>query len=214
MSLRVIGAGFGRTGTMSLKLALEQLGFAPCHHMEEVLKRPDQIAHWDAAAAGRPVDWLSVFDGFRAAVDWPSAHYWRELADAFPDAKLILTTRPAEKWWVSFSDTIAKILAVRTGITDPHVRAVMDMANAVIAEQTFGGAMTDRDRAIAIYEQRTRDVRDAIPADRLLVFDVAEGWAPLCRFLDKPMQSGDFPRANSTEEFHALVDKAARGQAT
>jgi hypothetical protein len=214
MSLHVIGAGFGRTGTLSLKLALEQLGFAPCHHMEEVLKRPDQIAYWAAAASGRAVDWHAVFDEFRATVDWPSAHYWRELAAAFPDAKVILTTRPAEKWWVSFSGTIAKFLGTRAEVTDPHVRAVMDMANAVIAEQTFGGAMTDRDRAIAIYEQRARDVRDAIPADRLLVFDVAEGWAPLCRFLAVPAPAADFPRANSTEEFHALVDRATHGQAT
>ncbi|MEX2298745.1 MAG: sulfotransferase family protein [Dongiaceae bacterium] len=205
MSLRVIGAGFGRTGTLSLKLALEQLGYSPCHHMEEVLKRPDQIAHWDAAAAGRPVDWHAVFDGFRATVDWPSAHYWRELAAAFPDAKVILTTRPAEKWWASFSETIAKIPAMRAEITNPHLGAVMDMANIVIAEQTFGGNVTDKDRAIAIYEQHGRDVRNAIPADRLLVFSVAEGWAPLCRFLDKPVQQGDFPRTNSTKEFWDLV---------
>lgn len=205
MSLRVIGAGFGRTGTLSLKLALEQLGFAPCHHMEEVLKRPEQIAYWEAAAAGRPVDWRAVFDGFRAAVDWPSAHYWRELAAEFPDAKVILTTRPAEKWWASFSETIATILRMRGEITDPRVRPVMEMANAIIAEQTFGGNLTDKDHAIAIYEQRARDVRDAIPVDRLLVFNVAEGWAPLCRFLGKPVQPGDFPRTNSTKEFWDLL---------
>jgi Sulfotransferase domain len=93
MALRVIGAGFGRTGTHSLKLALEQLGFAPCHHMYEVRAHPEQLAFWQAAARGELPDWDEVFAGFAAQVDWPGARFWRELAEHFPHAKVILSVR-------------------------------------------------------------------------------------------------------------------------
>lgn len=203
MTLSVIGAGFGRTGTMSLKMALEQLGFGPCHHMEELFENPDQLPHWQAAAAGGAVDWDAAFSGYNASIDWPSAHYWRELAAHFPDAKVILSVRPAENWWQSFSGTIQKVLEEGENIADPYIHGVVQMANAVITEQTFAGSLADKDSVIAAFEQRTQDVRAAIPADRLLEFDVREGWQPLCGFLDCPVPDGDFPRSNSVDEFWA-----------
>lgn len=199
MGLSVIGAGFGRTGTMSIKLALEQLGFGPSHHMEEVFKNQGQLPHWQAAAAGDAVNWDVVFDGYASAVDWPSAHYWRQLADHYPAAKVVLSVRPAEKWWESYSRTIRKILADRASIEDPHARGTAEMANA-ITEQTFGGWVS-KEACIAAFRRRTDDVVAAIQPDRLLVFDVAEGWEPLCGFLDCPVPDGDFPRTNSVEEF-------------
>lgn len=201
MALGVIGAGFGRTGTMSLKMALEQLGFGPCHHMEEVFQNSGQLPHWQAAAAGGGVDWDEVFDGYLSAVDWPSAHYWRQLAGHFPAAKVVLSLRPAEKWWNSYSRTIRKILADRAAIEDPYVRDIAEMGNTIITEQTFGGAPAEKDACLAAYRRRRDDVVSAIPADRLLEFDVAEGWAPLCAFLDCPLPAGAFPRSNSVEEF-------------
>ncbi len=134
MALSIIGAGFGRTGTMSIKLALERLGLGPCHHMEELFENPAQLPGWQAAAAGQAVDLDDVFEGYDAAVDWPSAHYWRELAAFYPDAKVILSVRPAERWWVSFAGTIQKALELRDQIDDPQIGAIVTMANATIAD--------------------------------------------------------------------------------
>ena len=125
MSLSVIGAGLGRMGTLSLKLALERLGLGPCHHMREVFRRPRLLRHWRDAAAGRPVAWEEVFAGYRSTVDWPSTRFWRELAAAYPEAKIILTVRPEAAWWASFSRTIPLLLRRRAEVSDPHVRGVL-----------------------------------------------------------------------------------------
>jgi len=201
MALSVIGAGFGRTGTMSIKMALEQLGLGPCHHMEEVFADPAQLPNWLAAANGQQVDWDDVFIGYNSTVDWPSAHYWRDLADVYPKSKILLSVRSADRWWESFSGTIKKILEIRNTIPDEYPRSVIDMAYKIIAEQTFGGAMNDKAVVLSEYQKRIDDVKQAIPADRLLIFDVTEGWAPLCEFLNLPIPDGDFPRSNSRNEF-------------
>ncbi len=136
MTLQVIGAGVGRTGTYSLKLALEQLGFGPCYHMEEVLKDPGQsIPLWNAALAGKP-DWETLFEGYNAAVDWPTAAFWHELAAAYPDAKVVLTTRAAERWCQSYSETIFKFLS-EAHKAPPQVRPWFDMAIGVIGKSGF-----------------------------------------------------------------------------
>jgi hypothetical protein len=206
MSLAVIGPGFGRTGTMSLKHALEQLGFGPCHHMEEVFAHPEQVPHWQAVAAGRPVVWDDVFAGYRSQVDWPGAHAWRELAAAYPQSKVVLSVRPEAAWWTSFSGTIGVLLDTPDPPPlPPHMRAMLEATIEMIKVQTFGGAPSDRDGALAAYRRRTEDVRAAIPVERLLVFDVAGGWAPLCRFLDVPVPDVPFPRMNSTEQFWKMV---------
>jgi hypothetical protein len=209
MPLQVIGAGFGRTGTLSLKLALEELGLGPCHHMEEVLAHPWQLPHWQAIADGRTPDWDVVFAGYGSTVDWPSAHVWRELAAFYPDAKVILTVRPRDAWWTSFSQTIAKVMAMRDGIPPGHTRDTMLMATTLIAEQTFGGKADDRETALAAFDRRVAEVRAQIPSGRLLVFDVAEGWGPLCGFLGRPVPQAPFPRANSTQEFWEHVKRSS-----
>ncbi|GLR65889.1 sulfotransferase family protein [Acidocella aquatica] len=202
MSLEIIGSGFGRTGTASLKLALEQLGFGPCHHMEEVLAHPGQVAHWQAVAAGQPVTWDDVFAGYRAQVDWPGAHVWRELSLAYPAAKIIHTQRPEDDWWNSFSATIGGLLNTYREISlPPHAAAMMAAAGRMIGEQTFGAAFTNRDAALAAYRRRLDQVRAAIAPARLLVFNVAEGWEPLCRFLGVPVPATPFPRVNSTAQW-------------
>jgi hypothetical protein len=202
MSLAVIGSGFGRTGTLSLKNALERLGFGPCHHMDEVFRNPDQVPHWQAVAARKSVDWSRVFAGYRSQVDWPGAHVWRELAAAFPDAKVVHSVRPEESWWKSFSATIAALMTrYPTMDLPPHIRAMSDAAAAIIAQQTFGGRFAERDAALAAYRKRTEDVRAAIPRERLLVFDVAEGWEPLCRFLGVSVPAEPFPHHNTTVQF-------------
>ena len=202
MALSVIGSGFGRTGTLSLKAALEQLGFGPCHHMAEVFPNPQQIDYWCAIARGEPVNWDDVFAGYRAQIDWPGAHVWRALAAACPNAKVIHSVRPAEAWWNSFSGTIAKLLANYRDLPMPPQMMAMCAANeAMIGGETFGGCYADKDHALAAYHQREADVRATIPPERLLVFDVAQGWEPLCAFLEVPVPDTPFPRSNNREDF-------------
>lgn len=215
MSLDVIGAGFGRTGTMSLKLALEQLGFAPCYHMVEVFEHPEHAPIWQAAAAGQPTDWHALLAPYRAAVDWPVCHFWRELADAFPNAKILLTERDAESWYKSMSQTIFAFMQLAASEPDgPAPGSQPSMAHYIVSEKTFGGR-TDHDHAIAVYKAHNEAVKRALPAERLLVYDVGQGWEPLCKFLDVAVPEVPFPRTNSAEEFRSHVaafrERAKRG---
>jgi len=201
MSLSVINAGFGRTGTMSIKIALEKLGLGPCHHMEEVVKNPSQLPYWQKAAKGEQVNWDDVFAGYGSAVDWPSAHYWRELADYYPDAKVLLSVRPADQWWNSFSGTIQELLKIRDQVEDEYPRSVMYMADEIITQQTFSKITDDMDHALKVFARRIEEVKQTIPESRLLIYQVSEGWEPLCNFLDIPVPDEDFPRTNSKKEF-------------
>jgi hypothetical protein len=195
MTLSVIGAGYGRTGTMSLKLALEQLGLGRCYHMMEVLQIPEAPQQWLDAAEGRPVDWATVFKGFGATVDWPSATFYRQLADVYPQAKVILTLRDPVAW---FESTQATIFA-RDFNQMPN-KVWGQMATRVVAD-LFEGRMHDRDHLISVYERHNAEVQRVIPAERLLVYEVAEGWEPLCGFLGLPIPEGALPKVNSREEF-------------
>ncbi|MEO8242016.1 MAG: sulfotransferase family protein [bacterium] len=204
MVLRVVGSGFGRTGTRSMQEALEILGFGPCHHMEEIFGHPEQVANWQAIAAGKTVDWTQVFAGYNSQVDWPGAHVWRETTAAFPDAKVIHTIRPDDGWWGSFSGTIGKFLRVYKDIPlPPHIAAMSDVIRDLVADGTFHGKAADKDAALAAYHQRLAEVRAAIPASRLLVFDVADGWTPLCKFLEVPVPDAAFPNRNQKGDFWA-----------
>ena len=206
MALAVIGSGFGRTGTKSLKEALEQLGLGPCHHMHEIVTHPEQVAHWQAIAAGRPVVWDEVFAGYKSQVDWPGAHVWRELSAAYPDAKVVHTQRPAEAWWGSFSKTIGKLTAIYPQLPlPPHIRDIMDAWMTMVGKTIFNGNTLDRDTCIAAYNRHNEQVRDTIPASRLLVFDAAEGWEPLCRFLGVAVPATAFPHHNLRADFWEVL---------
>lgn len=201
MSLKVIGSGFGRTGTMSTKLALEQLGFGPCHHMLEVMENPAQLAKWKAVAAGERVDWTDVFEGYNSQVDWPGAAVWKETVTAFPDAKVLHTERPEDDWWNSFSTTIGKFFTVAPELElPPHFVKIFETMSGWFLKDTFTDH-TDRDSAIAAYRRNNQNVRDSIPFERLLVFNVAEGWKPLCHFLEVPVPETPFPRSHARDEF-------------
>lgn len=147
-----------------------------------------------------------MFAGYNSQVDWPGAHVWRELAAAFPGAKVVHSVRPEESWWNSFSNTIGKFFSTYEQLQlPPHVHTMADAAMEMIARGTFDGKFADRAAALAAYRKRTEQVRAAIPPERLLVFDVAEGWESLCRFLDVPVPDGPFPHLNNTVEFWDLV---------
>ena len=146
-----------------------------------------------------------MFRGYRSAVDWPTAHFWRELRAAFPDAKVILTVRDEDKWYKSISSTIFQLLKSPRAKAEPERMATRAMNQQLIVEGVFGGNIEDRDTVLAAYRQNIATVRHVVPADRLLVFDVAEGWPPLCRFLDLPVPDTPFPRSNTTEEFQQRI---------
>jgi hypothetical protein len=204
MALKIIGSGFGRTGTMSTKIALEQLGFGPCHHMIEVIGNPAQPPHWKAIAAGQAVDWAEVFDGYCSQVDFPGAAVWHQLVTAFPDARVVHTERPEEEWWASFDATIGRFFRNRENILlPPEVAGIFATMDDLLVQQTFAGR-TDRDGAITAYRRNNQNVRDTIPAEQLLVFMPSEGWDPLCHFLGVPVPATPFPRSNARDEFWAL----------
>jgi hypothetical protein len=201
MPLEIIGPGFGRTGTNSLKLALEHLGFGPCHHMFEVRDNPELLPDWEAAARGEPVDWDRVFRGYRSQVDWPGARYWRELARHFPEAKVILTVRDPDAWFDSVQATIVPFIAARGTHPSPHVNAIAEMAHQTIVVPIFNNRLTERDYATRVFREHITAVKAEIPAHRLLVFDLREGWRPLCHFLEAEVPDIPFPKTNSSKEF-------------
>ena len=206
MALKVVGAGFGRTGTLSLKVALEKLGCGPCYHMMEVFPRPEHVAMWHRLAFGNPIDWDELFDGFQATVDWPSARWWREIAAHYPDAKVLLSVRDPEAWYKSMSDTIAQPLREPVPDGAPEiVRLQSEMVRKAILAETFDNRFEDKAHSIEVFNRHTQEVRDTIDPARLLVFDVREGWAPLCRFLDVPIPDESFPRLNDTATTQAMI---------
>ena len=200
MPLMVIGAGFGRTGTRSLKLALDRLGLGPCHHMRELFEHPEQIPFWEQATDGAAVDWEALLAGYRSTVDWPSCHFWRELTERYPAAKVILTVREPKSWYRSASGTIFRSLREKPK-DDPVAHAQWRLARKIIIQQTFGGSTADEALAIGVLEMHNAEVERTIPAERLLVYEVSQGWEPLYGFLGVPVPDGPFPKTNTTEEF-------------
>ena len=204
MTLSVIGAGFGRTGTESMKRAIEILGLGPCHHMKEVIADPEQTRLWRSIAEDNQANWDEAFAGYNAAVDWPSSYFWRELSTYYPDAKIILTVRSPESWYASMRKTIFKSLEETTDRASVGVK--------LIAERVFGGRLDDRDHAISIYEQNIADVQSAFSSERLLTYTIGDGWESLCRFLGKPVPGAPFPRTNSTEQFNKYITELSRDE--
>ncbi|WP_343081292.1 sulfotransferase family protein [Ostreiculturibacter nitratireducens] len=196
--LKVIGTGFGRTGTDSMREALTILGFGPCHHMFEVSANPVMKARWRAFMDSGEPDWRALFEGYNSCVDWPSAHYWRELIELCPDARVVLTWRSPESWWTSFEATLLK-----------HYREAEDRAavGIRIMEKVFGDRADDRDHAIAVYEKNVAAVLETVPKDRLLVHKLGDGWGPLCAHLGVPAPDQPYPSKNTTADIQARFGK-------
>ena len=209
MTIKVIGAGFGRTGTLSMKAALEHLGLGPCYHMMEVRNNPAHADAWYDAAQGGPVDWDDLLRDYQSCVDWPACYFWRPLAAHYPDAKVILTVRDEEAWWNSIDNTILRNMRATDQVTDPNRLRMRRMSRHLIVDRVFEGILDDREHALAVYRQNIKEVTEALPKERLLVFDVAQGWEPLCEFLGLPVPEASFPRTNSTQEFHERVSANA-----
>jgi len=202
MTLRVIGAGVGRTGTASLKAALEQLLGAPCYHMREVFGHPEHVAHWHAAARGEMPDWDALLEGYAAAVDWPPSAFWSELAAANPDAVIVLSLRSAESWWESANETIFRAIESVGNAPGGGLDGWSDMVRAMLANR-FTSEIADREASIAAFERHNADVRARAPADRLVEWRAQDGWAPLCDALGLPVPDEPFPRTNTREQWRA-----------
>ncbi len=206
-TMRVIGTGVGRTGTYSLKLAINKLGLGPCHHMEEVLHNmPSQVPLWRQAVDSSP-DWRAIYDGYESAVDWPTAGFFRELIGAYPSAKFVLTHRSPESWGDSFSATIYKLLAGKSQMP-PETHDWLAMAEDVIAKTGFPPGL-GREQLIERFVAHNEAVKATIPAAQLLVYEVKQGWEPLCAFLGVPAPDEPFPRTNDRAEFWDLVSGKA-----
>jgi hypothetical protein len=205
--MKIIGAGFGRTGTLSTKAALEALGFGPCYHMLTAFENPGHLRQWDIARQGGKVDWPSIFQGFQSTLDWPACDFWDELAREYPEAKIILTIRDSESWHESFRETLVPLW----GCGDASAPAPPELADYLtlvqrIALDTFGGRLDDRAHVISVFEKHNNSVRSAVSPDRLLVFNVRDGWRPLCEFLGVPVPTGaEFPRLNDRTSFQELA---------
>ena len=206
--MRVIGAGFGRTGTLSLKRALEDLGFGPTYHMQEIMRRPSHIQAWHRLARTGDADWDILFSGFGSGVDYPVCCVWEDLAGQYPQAKVVLTVRDHEKWWASTASTIygfRTAFAPWTRRLVPPVGQFVEMVDDLVWEGLFDGRFLDQAHATAVYERHVQDVKAKCSPERMIVFDVADGWEPLCSFLGVPVPSHPFPRLNDAAVTRRVV---------
>lgn len=186
MTLRVVGAGLPRTGTQSLKQALELLLARPCYHMREVFAHPEHVPLWHAAASGRPPDWQEFLRDYAATVDAPAAYFWPELSEAFPEAIVLLSIRDGESWWESAIRTVFRT----KGLVSPE----WDAMNEAIAKSRFPTPRDTRESAIRGYELHNDRVRAAVHPSRLVVWHLGEGWEPICQALGVPVPTQPFPR--------------------
>ncbi len=197
MALEIVGAGFGRTGTDALREALTILGFGPCHHMFEIRDNPQKAGPWhDHFCGGAPLDLDLLFDGYRSQVDWPGAHLWRESAERYPEAKVILSVRDPEDRYASYSKTIKVFRETEMPPEAAHMRQIQEFVAVFL-----GNRFDTKERAIAEFEAHTAEVKSAIPNDRLLVYELGSGWEPLCAFLKVPVPDQPYPHTNATTDF-------------
>ena len=208
MTLKVIGAGPGRTGTMSLKHALEHLGYGPCHHMSACFGSRQQTRWFLEAAEGKAVDWNSVFNDFQAAVDWPAAAYYSELLKTFPDARVVFSYRHPEEWYRSVSETIfnvASSIPAWVRFLFPHAERLALMIEKTIWQNELGGKFQDRGHALNFFEERLKQVKAAVPQEKLLVHAAADGWEPLCAFLEVGVPNIPYPRLNEPAKITRVI---------
>ena len=198
--LQVVGAGVGRTGTHSLKIALEQLLGGKCHHMIEVIGRPEQVPIWTEAIDGGEIDWIELMKPYSAQVDWPGASFWPELSRANPEALVILSTRDPDKWFTSCTNTIFGGLQAMADGGDPWMGAMLRLF-----EERFSDQIEDRDAMIAAYKRHNDAVRAGIPKERLLEWTPSDGWKPICARLNLPVPSEPFPVTNTTAGFREMM---------
>ncbi len=219
--MKVIGAGFGRTGTKSLQLALEILGFGKCCHMEELLRNPAGVLQWKQAYNEEEVDWNKLFKNYESIVDFPDSMYYKELSNFYPGAKVILTVRDAEKWYKSVNSTIFSfdpgigiklkmLFQMPFSATARNLFQVISLNQKSIWKKYFEGKFKDKKYSIQKFEKHIKEVQDTIPHENLLIFEAKDGWGPLCNFLNVDIPAEPYPRSNSREDFHEWATGVVR----
>lgn len=211
--MKLIGIGFGRTGTMSLKAALGTLGAGPCFHMIELIngeRKERDLPYWERIANGEPVDWHEVFDGWESTVDWPACSKWRELIEAFPDAPVLLNVREFDGFYESCKHTLlaAKQAAMNGGMApdanrEPPSPVLWGVIQKLIWDGDFAGRFEDKERTRAMYEERIETIKATVPGDRLTIWNLGDGWEPLAEMLGVPAPEEEFPHLHDTNEFRA-----------
>jgi len=215
--VRVIGVGMPRTGTLTQKIALEILGFGPCYHMVDVLADLNQAELWQAAIDGES-PWREIFSSYQSTVDWPGGYFYRELIDVYPDAKVLLSVREPEEWersvrqtiWaVRHGESLVRLMSSAQAVINPRWKAYLDMIDQLLWRDTgtFAAGHSEPGQLIEVMERHRDDVLSVVPPERLLVWNVSEGWDPLCEFLHVPVPFQPFPRTNDSREFlNRIID--------
>lgn len=205
--LKVVGASFGRTGTSSVRLALETLGFGPCHYMRELFISPSHAQEWLRIVEGGGPDWERLLDGFTSTIAWPAAFYWRELAATWPEAKVLLIVRDPALWYASMTRTLYRTRPADAG-RETSLGVRDRVIEKIVWQGTFSGRFEDRDHAIGVYRAHLDEVRDAVPSGRLIEFEPSRGWEPLCAALGVDVPDAPFPVANTTDEYLRRAEQA------
>ena len=212
MALQVIGTGQARTGTTSLKAALEQLGFGKCYHMWELMNNPDQLIYFEQAERGENINWDELFTGYLSACDYPVIRYYKQMLKKYPDAKIIHTVRDADSWFKSCTETVfwaikpsfSRLFSMLIRLPfSPTLRKRLRILkfNALMVHSTFGKDLKNKEKVIDYYNKYNAEVLSNIPKEKLLVYNVKSGWEPLCNFLNVPIPSTPFPRSNTKDDF-------------
>ncbi|MEZ4796833.1 MAG: sulfotransferase [Flavobacteriaceae bacterium] len=217
MSIKVIGAGFPRTGTTTLKKALETLGYKDTYHFKDLIANPKKLKYWKDLEEKGDTNFEALFDGFQATVDFPGYPYYKILLKKYPDAKVILTKRDVDKWYESTLKTVwkagpqtvlAKIVLLTKMLFNTSLRhtfkCIKFMRSTYLKKQ-FSNNFASETHAKEVFFKHIEEVKNHVPENQLLIYDVSEGWQPLCNFLDKPIPKEDFPHLNKKENFHEMV---------
>lgn len=224
MSIRIIGAGLPRTGTNTLKASLEKLGYNKTYHMKELLVHPENLHYWTTLKETGTTKWDELYNGFQATVDFPAYPWYKEHMKQYPDAKVILTVRPFDKWHTSVFSTIwqagpqnlpQKLAMLSKLLLNPRLRSVIKcvkLAKEMIFKVHFQGKFEDKTEAEKIFNKHIADVKAYVPADKLLVYDVSDGWGPLCRFLGVPEPNEALPHLNKKENFKEMLGHLMKGE--
>ena len=224
MSIKIIGAGFPRTGTSTLKSSLEHLGYVKTYHMKELIVNPTRLPYWLELEQTRSTDWDALYEGYQASVDFPGYPYYKEQMERYPDAKVILTVRPFDKWYASANATVRKAAPQTIGeklsmlvkmIKSARVRqavGAIKMFERIFWTKTFHDKFDDKEYAEKIFNDHIADVKAHVPPEKLLVYDVRDGWGPLCAFLGVPEPDQPLPHKNKKENFKAMLGKLLQGE--
>jgi sulfotransferase family protein len=223
MSIKIIGAGLPRTGTTTLKRSLEILGYGKCYHMKELLVNPDMLPTWLELENTGNTDWDKLYDGYEATVDFPGYPWYKEHMKRYPDAKVILTVRSFESWHKSAYNTIwkagpqtipEKLVMMIKLLLNPQLRKVIKCIKFVkrnVWEKHFEGRFEDKAFAEKIFNQHIENVKANVPADKLLIYEVKDGWKPLCEFLGVPEPPEPLPHLNKKENFKTMLVELMKG---